>query len=62
MQQYLTLKQAADYLGCTIHALRKRVERGFLGVYGPKGSPYRFTKKDLDAYMKSGRREPRKNG
>ena len=50
-------KEAAEYLSCTVFALRKRVERGQLGVHGPKGSPYRFTKKDLDRYMKSGRRK-----
>ena len=62
MQHYWTFKEAADYLGCTVYALRKRVERGQLGSYGPKGSPYRFTKKDLDKYMSSGRRKARNNG
>ncbi len=37
MQEYWTFKQAADYLGCTVYALRKRVERGQLGSYGPQG-------------------------
>ena len=60
MQHYLTFKEAAEYLSCTVFALRKRVERGNLGSYSPKGSPYRFTKKDLDAYMKSGHRKAKK--
>ena len=62
MQEYLIMKQAAEYLGCTEYALRKRVERGQIRTFAPRGSPYRFRKQDLDAYMESGRREPRTNG
>ena len=59
MSKFLTLKQAAEFLNCTPWALRKRVDRGQLGVYCPKGSPYRFTRTDLNRYMKSGYRKVR---
>lgn len=48
--RYLTYGQAADYLGTTISALYKRVERGEVPVI-KVGRWVRFDRYDLDAWL-----------
>jgi len=54
--RYLTYRDAAVYLGATVDALKKRVERGELPVIR-NGRSVRFDRHDLDQHMAQHREE-----
>lgn len=49
---YLTLKEAADYMACSVVTLRRRIRSGELTAYR-SGRMIRVTKRDLDGMMES---------
>jgi excisionase family DNA binding protein len=53
-RRYFATKEAAEYLGTTPAALRKRVERGEI-PYIRDGRRLRFDRLDLDAHMRARR-------
>jgi excisionase family DNA binding protein len=53
-RRYLSTKEAAEYLGTTPAALRKRVERSEL-PHIKDGRRLRFDRFDLDAHMRAHR-------
>lgn len=55
-RRYMSLQEAAAYLGFHPKALRNAVSRGDLPAYVPKGSRVlRFDVQELDHYVKSER-------
>lgn len=59
---YITEKQAADYLQLSIHSLRgyRYKDRGPAFYQTGKGGPIRYKTCDLDKYVESFRVEPSK--
>lgn len=55
-RRYLTVPEAATYLGCTVVALRRKVQRQDI-PYIKDGRSVRFDIRDLDAHMRAHRIE-----
>ena len=54
-QQYLTAKQAADYIGASINYLYKLTAGHRLPFYNPMGRKLLFKRTELDAWIEAAR-------
>ena len=55
-KNYLSLEDAAQYLGLTTSYTYKLVHRGKLAYYKPNHGKLYFTKEDLDTFIQRSRR------
>jgi excisionase family DNA binding protein len=55
--EWLTAKEAAEYVHVTLGTLRNFVSNGRLPRRYPKGHKARFLRSDLDAHLATGERE-----
>jgi excisionase family DNA binding protein len=52
VEPWLSTREAADYLGITVAAVRMRVRRGKLPAFYDGGNKLRFQREDLDNAMR----------
>jgi excisionase family DNA binding protein len=59
MTTWLTVREAADYIRAFESTIREAVKMGYLQAYPiGRGTQYRLTAEDIDAWMKSRSYEP----
>lgn len=50
-KKLLSVKEVADYLGCTDNAIRKTIKRGKIAVLRDRNGVVRITVAELDAFV-----------